>query len=86
MSLAASLHKDNIMYASRRPNRNPKKKFVCDLIMEGKPILLCLMVLLLLGNSIHAGTKWISLSLFMFPFYYQWAVVSELHFHRTISI
>uniref|UniRef100_A0A453GY62 Defensin-like protein n=1 Tax=Aegilops tauschii subsp. strangulata TaxID=200361 RepID=A0A453GY62_AEGTS len=34
-------------------SRNTKKKFVCDL-MEGKPILVCLMVLFLLVNSTHA--------------------------------
>ena len=32
--------------------------------MERKPILLCLMVLLLLGNSTYAGTKWIFMYLF----------------------
>ena len=53
------------MYASwHKVTRNKNKKFVPNL-MEGKTVLLCLMVLVLLVNSTHAGTKLISLLLYM---------------------
>ena len=62
-----SIYKDNTMYFSVSQNKSWKNKFVSNL-MEGGNIIVCLMVLLLLGNSTRAGIKSLSLSLYMFPF------------------